>query len=202
MITIRQIYSNEKKVIQEVVNIHMNSFTGFFLTFMGKGFLNQMYSSYCKHVDSGLLVAFEEDKPIGFLSYSGDFSGLYLFMIKTKLIFFVWFGLGAFFRKPIVFTRLIKAFLKPNEVKRKEKYVELSSIGVIPGAKSKGVGSQLIKALIEIVDFNKYKYINLETDAVDNEGVNYFYQKNGFIFSREYITAEGRKMNEYRYSKQ
>ncbi|POP30141.1 GNAT family N-acetyltransferase, partial [Lactonifactor longoviformis] len=151
------IYSNEKKVIQEVVNIHMNSFTGFFLTFMGKGFLNQMYSSYCKHVDSGLLVAFEEDKPIGFLSYSGDFSGLYLFMIKTKLIFFVWFGLGAFFRKPIVFTRLIKAFLKPNEVKRKEKYVELSSIGVIPGAKSKGVGSQLIKALIEIVDFNKYK---------------------------------------------
>ena len=44
-----------------------------------------------------------------------------------------------------------------------------------------------------------YKYINLETDACDNDAVNNFYLRNGFQLARNYVTAEGRKMNEYRY---
>ena len=51
------------------------------------------------------------------------------------------------------------------------------------------------------MDFAKYAYITLETDAVDNEEVNRFYQKNGFTLARTYETREGRKMNEYRYRK-
>lgn len=199
MISVRQIESNEKDLLKKIVEIHMKSFTGFFLTFMGRGFLKQMYSAYCKHEESGLLVSFEENQPVGFLAYSGDFSGLYKYMIKTRLIPFAWYSLGAFLRKPKVFMHLIKAFLKPSEVKRKESYVELSSIGVLPEAKSKGIGSLLINNLKERVDFVKYKYINLETDAVNNEGANYFYQKNGFVLSRTYETDEGRKMNEYRW---
>ena len=197
---IRKIESNEKQVIADVVGIHLDTFTGFFLTFMGRGFLNQMYRSYCEHSDSDLLVAFDDDeKPIGFLAYSGDMSGLYKYMIKKKLIPFAWYSLGAFFRKPKVFMRLIRAFLKPGESRREENYVELASIGVNPNIKSKGVGTQLISHLKDLVDFNKYAYISLETDAVNNEGANHFYQKNGFVLEREYETHEGRKMNEYRF---
>lgn len=94
---------------------------------------------------------------------------------------------------------LIKAFFKPGESKRDERYVELASIGVNPAAKSKGIGSKLIDALKAQVDFSTYTYITLETDAVDNEGANHFYKKNGFKLEREYETSEGRKMNEYRY---
>lgn len=94
---------------------------------------------------------------------------------------------------------LIKAFLKPGDSKREERYVELASIGVDPAIKSKGVGSKLIDALKAQVDFNTYAYITLETDAVDNEGANHFYKKNGFKLERKYETSEGRKMNEYRY---
>jgi ribosomal protein S18 acetylase RimI-like enzyme len=199
---IRKIESNEKQVIADVVGIHLDTFTGFFLTFMGRGFLNQMYRSYCEHNDSDLLVAFDDDeKPIGFLAYSGDMSGLYKYMIKKKLIPFAWYSLGAFFRKPKVFMRLIRAFLKPGESRREENYVELASIGVNPNIKSKGVGTQLISHLKELVDFEKYAYISLETDAVNNEGANHFYQKNGFVLEREYETHEGRKMNEYRWKK-
>lgn len=199
---IRKIESNEKQVIADVVGIHLDTFTGFFLTFMGRGFLNQMYRSYCEHSDSDLLVAFDDDeKPIGFLAYSGDMSGLYKYMIKKKLIPFAWYSLGAFFRKPKVFMRLIRAFLKPGESRREENYVELASIGVNPNIKSKGVGTQLISHLKDLVDFNKYAYISLETDAVNNEGANHFYQKNGFVLEREYETHEGRKMNEYRWKK-
>lgn len=202
MIQIRNIASNEKATIDEIVNIHMQTFTGFFLTFMGHGFLRQMYSSYCSHKKSGLLVAFnEEERPIGLLAYSGDLSELYKFMITKRLIAFAWYAFCAFLRKPAIFMRLLRAFLKPGESKRQEAYVELASIGVSPDCASKGVGTQLISKLKELVDFQEYAYITLETDAVNNEKANSFYRKNGFVLERTYETNEGRKMNEYRYRK-
>lgn len=199
MVTIREVKSDEKKIIDEIVTIHLNTFTGFFLTFMGRGFLRQMYQSYCDHEESGLLVAEGDGKTVGFLAYSSDFSGLYKFMIKTRLVQFGWYSMGAFFRRPSAFLHIIKAFLKPSEVKRKEKYVELSSIGVDPNVKSKGVGSKLIEKLKKLVDFEEYAYITLETDAVNNEGAIHFYEKNGFIRQRMFVTDEGRKMYEYRF---
>ena len=199
MVTIREVKSEEKKIIDEIVIIHLNTFTGFFLTFMGRGFLKQMYQSYCDHEESGLLVAEDGEKSIGFLAYSSDFSGLYKFMIKTRLVQFGWYSMGAFFRRPSAFMHIIKAFLKPSEVKRKEKYVELSSIGVDPNAKSNGIGSRLIEELKKLVDFEKYAYITLETDVVNNEGAIHFYEKNGFIRERMFVTDEGRKMYEYRF---
>lgn len=199
MVTIRKVKSNEKELINEIVTIHLNTFTGFFLTFMGRGFLRQMYQSYCDHDESGLLVAEEDGKALGFLAFSSNFSGLYKFMIKTRLIQFGWYSVGAFFRRPSAFMHIISAFLKPGEAKREEKYVELSSIGVDPNVKSKGIGSKLIDALKKNVDFDKYAYINLETDAVDNEGAIHFYEKNGFVRERMFETDEGRKMYEYRF---
>lgn len=199
MVTIREVKSNEKELINEIVTIHLNTFTGFFLTFMGRGFLKQMYQSYCDYAESGLLVAEEDGKALGFLAFSSNFSGLYKFMIKTRLIQFGWYSIGAFFKRPSAFMHIISAFLKPGEAKREEKYVELSSIGVDPNVKSKGIGSKLIDALKDNVDFNKFAYINLETDAVDNEGAIHFYEKNGFVRERMFETDEGRKMYEYRF---
>lgn len=197
---IRSISNIEKEAINDIVSIHLDTFQGFFLTFMGRGFLKLMYRSYVEYNNSGVLVAFENENPIGFLAYSGDLSGLYKYMIKKRLIPFAWYSMGAFFRKPTVFMRLVRAFLKPGEAKRGEKYVELASIGVDPTCKSKGVGSQLIDALKLMIDFDDYAYITLETDAVNNDGANRFYQKNGFVRVREFETNEGRKMFEYRWS--
>lgn len=196
---IKSITKTEKEIIDDIVSIHLDTFQGFFLTFMGRGFLRLMYQSYVEYNDSGILVALEDEKMLGFLAYSGDLSGLYKYMIKKRLIPFAWYSMGAFFRKPTVFMRLIRAFLKPGETKRKEKYVELASIGVAPSIKSQGIGSQLIDALKSKVDFNAYDYITLETDAVNNDGANHFYQKNGFVLEREFETNEGRRMYEYRY---
>ena len=197
---IRNISNLEKKVINDVVSIHLETFQGFFLTFMGRGFLNLLYLSYAEYNNSGVLVAFEDEKPIGFLAYSGDLSGLYKYMIRKRLIPFAWYSFGAFLRKPTVFLRLVRAFLKPGEVKRNEKYLELASIGVLPNLKRKGVGTKLIDTLKSKIDFNEYSYITLETDAVNNDGVNCFYLRNGFVLEREFETNEGRKLFEYRYS--
>lgn len=190
----------DRDMVSDIVFIHMKTFKGFFLTFMGKGFLNQLYKSYCEHRDSGILVAFDEKKEVlGFLAYSCNLSELYKFMIKKNLFLFLWYSLGAFLRKPKIFIKLLRAFLKPSESIRKEKYVELASIGVSPSRKSRGIGTILINELKNIIDFNKYSYITLETDAIENKIANNFYKKNEFILERKYTTNEGRKMNEYRF---
>ena len=123
-------------------------------------------------------------------------------MIKRRLIPFAWYSLGAFFRKPKVFMRLIRAFLKPSESTRAENYIELASIGVDPQTKGQGIGTKLIETLKNEVDFSVFEYITLETDVENNEGANKFYLKNGFRIEREFETREGRKMYEYRYSKE
>ena len=199
---IRNITDKDKNVVEQIAKIHLNTFKGFFLTFMGESFLKLMYRSYLEHEESGILVAFDDNNPVGFLAYSANLSGLYKYMIKKRLIQFAFNSLGAFFRKPAVFLRLVRALLMPAEAKREEKYVELASIGVEPEVKSKGIGSALIDALKEQVDFSVYEYILLETDAENNEGANHFYLKNSFEKVREFETHEGRRMNEYRYRKE
>ena len=196
---IREVGKKEKNIIKQVVNIHLDTFKGFFLTFMGKGFLRHMYQAYTMHESSRLLIAEDQGKVIGFLAYSSALSGLYKYMLKKRLLAFAWYSLGAFIRRPKIFMRLIRAFLKPSESAREEKYVKLTSIGVSPSEKTKGVGSKLLDEMKKLIDFSEYAYISLETDAEDNEIANKFYLKNGFKFIEEYETKEGRKMNEYRY---
>lgn len=188
-----------KTRVNEVVNVHMQSFTGFFLTFLGKGFLRQLYKGFVEHENSGLLVAVGDDNIVGFLAYSGDLSGFYKYLLKRHFLPLAWYAGIAFIRKPKIFLRLIRAFGYSEDAKRDEKYVELSSIGVCPEMEGKGIGSQLIKGLKRKADGGKYQYIKLETDAENNVAANHFYQKNGFVLNHEYVTREGRKMNEYRF---
>ena len=200
MVQIRKLEQKDKAAVEQVVQIHLDTFQGFFLTFMGRGFLRQLYRSYCDHAQSGLLGAFDEAGELqGFLAYSSQLGGLYKYMIKKRLIAFAWYAFGAFLRKPKVFMRLVRAFLKPGESRREEAYVELASIGVVPSAKGMGIGSLLIDDLKQRVDFSEFAYINLETDAADNEAANGFYKKNGFVLHRSFQTHEGRQMNEYRF---
>lgn len=190
---------NDKNKIDEIVNIHMQSFSGFFLTFLGKGFLKQLYKGFLEEKNSNLIVASDiNGKILGFLAYSSNLSGFYKYLIKKHLISFGWYAMFGFFRNPKIFFRLIRAFTYSQEAKREEKYIELSSIGVLPVKENSGIGSKLINYLKEL-DFREYQYIKLETDAINNENTNKFYKKNKFVVSNSYSTPEGRVMNEYRF---
>ena len=107
-----------KSRIPEVVDIHMQSFTGFFLTFLGKGFLKQLYMGFMNHPGSGLIVAIDDGQVVGFLAYSDDLSGFYKYLIKRKLIPFAWYAGCAFLRNPKIMFRLLRAFTYSGEAKR------------------------------------------------------------------------------------
>ena len=159
----------DKNKVEDVVKIHLLTFPGFFLTFLGKGFLKQLYEGFIDHDDSELLVAVDDNKNvIGFLAYSEDISAFYRYLIKEKLFGFAWYSFLAFLRKPHIMIRLLRAFCYSGGAKRDEKYIELSSIGVLPNQKGRGIGANLIRGMVERCNTNDFSYIKLETDADNN----------------------------------
>lgn len=200
MVSIKELHNADKGTIQAIAQLHKRAFPSFFLTQLGIPFLTTLYAGYMEDNDSGIIVAENNGRIIGFIAYSKEYSHFYKGLIKNHLIKFAFCSLGAAIKHPSFIKRLLGAFQKSDSVVKDEKYVELSSICVDPRIESKGLGSKLIDYLKGIVDFKTYAYINLETDAEDNEGANHFYVKNGFKLARTFTTAEGRKMNEYRYN--
>ncbi|WP_288875296.1 GNAT family N-acetyltransferase [uncultured Fusobacterium sp.] len=197
---IRIMILKDKKKINEIVNIHMQAFPNFFLTFLGKNFLRELYKGFLEEENSNLIIAVNSNNIIlGFLAYSRDLSGFYKYLVKKHLISFSFYAMIGFFKKPKIFFRLVRSLTYSKEAKRDEKYVELSSIGVMPIKKNSGIGSKLIDYLKQI-EFEGYKYIKLETDAINNIYANNFYKKNNFVLTNTYLTREGRKMNEYRFN--
>lgn len=200
MAVIRELEEANSDYIESISELHKKAFPTFFLTQLGIPFLRTLYMGYMEDKDSGIIAAEEEGKLVGFIAYSNDYPRFYKGLIKNHLIKFAFCSVGAAIRHPSFIKRLLGAFQKSESVVKTERYVELASICVDSEMESRGVGSSLIDYLKSIVDFNKYAYINLETDADGNDGVNRFYVKNGFKLEREFVTAEGRRMNEYRFA--
>ena len=109
-----------------------------------------------------------------------------------------------FLKNPISFFKLIYIFKKKLFSKKENdkiilKKIRVESIAVKPDYSNKGIGKELIDFLKENIDFKKFDFIELETDAKNNEKTNYFYQKNNFIKIKEITTDENRIMNIYHY---
>lgn len=198
MAVIRELEEVNFDYIESIAELHKKAFPTFFLTQLGIPFLRTLYMGYMEDKDSGIIVAEDNGKLVGFIAYSKDYPRFYKGLIKNHLIKFAICSAGAAIRHPAFIKRLLGAFKKSESVVKKEQYVELASICVDPSIKCNGVGSALIDYLKGIVDFSIYAYINLETDADGNDAVNNFYIKNGFKLARTFNTTEGRRMNEYR----
>ena len=167
---IRELQTASSDYIKTIAELHIKAFPTFFLTQLGVSFLRTLYSGYMEDKDSGIIVAEENGKMVGFIAYSNDYPRFYKGLIKHHLIKFAFCSLGAAIRHPSFIKRLLGAFKKSESVVKTERYVELASICVDPEIESKGIGSQLIDYLKNIVDFDTYAYINLETDADGNDG--------------------------------
>ena len=183
--------------IDQIVKIHLAAFSGFFLTFLGKGFLKYLYKGFIYHSNSGILVAKEGSRIAGFLAYSTNLSEFYSYLLKRYLVPFAWYGFLGALRSPKSLLRIIRALKYPSKKRTDEKYIEISSIAVDPEIQTQGVGSGLIQHLCEIFADSTYKIVRLETDAYKNEIVNTFYQKNGFSIDSISQSPEGRRMSHY-----
>lgn len=200
MVRVKTIKPSQKNILDTIVLLHITAFQGFFLSSLHKGFLRQLYRSFIEHDSSELLVAVEDDgRAVGFLAYSWDTQGLFRFMLRRHLLSFMWYSFLSFLRRPSIFAKMFGALGMPSKSVRSENYVKIFSIAVDPDYQHQNIGTLLMQDLKNRVDFSKYTYITLETDADDNDYANSFYQKNGLVLSSRYITPEGRRMNKYHY---
>jgi len=182
---------------RSVVDIHMRSFRGFFLTFMGRPFLNLFYGATLADPSGVAYVARDESKISGFVCGTTEPDGFYKRLLKNHLLGFFWASLQGFLRKPSILPRLLRAFSMPGQPLPAENCATLMSIAVDPDCQGQGVGKLLVSAFLDEVKARGSQYVNLTTDAADNEGTNHFYQSIGFELFRSYSTPEGRAMNEY-----
>ena len=200
MVRVKTIQPSQTNILDTIVRLHVTAFKGFFLSSLHKGFLRQLYRSFIEHERSELLVAVEDDgRAVGFLACSWDSQDLFRFMLRKHLLSFMWYSFLSFLRRPSIFAKMFSALGMPSKSVRNENYVKIFSIAVDPEYQHQNIGTLLMEELKNRVDFNKYTYITLETDADDNDYANSFYQKNGLVLSSRYITPEGRRMNKYHY---
>lgn len=180
-----------------VVQVHQQSFTGFFLTFLGPAFLRELYSSTLNDPSGISYVVEQENKIIGFVVGTEQPSGFYRRLLLQHWWKFAIASLLPLLRRPIILPRLLRAFYAPATATQISKRGTLMSIAVLPGRQGNGVGRILVGEFLKESMRRGLHQVDLTTDRDDNEAANRFYQKLGFVRTNFFITPEGRNMNEY-----
>lgn len=196
--------TNEVKVLpatacdlQGIVNCHLESFEGFFLSFLGADFLTLLYSEILKS-QSGFGVVIKRNTEIaGFAIGTNDTPGLYRRLILRRVLRFFFYSLKPLCKKPSIIFRLFRALFIARSSSGFSSRSSLMSIAVKKNAQGKGEGRKLLHGFLMAAKARGIKDLFLTTDAENNDSTNEFYRRNGFTFIRGFETPEGRKMNEY-----
>lgn len=191
-----------KDYLDEVVDVHIRSFPGFFLTFLGPRFLKEFYSSFTYDETGVGFVAIDDNtgEIVGAIVGPVEPTGYFKRLLVRRFWVFAWASFSSVIRKPTVIKRLFRAVFYRGEAPSGPKRALLSSIAVLPECQKMGIGKALVERWVEEIRNRGIVGCFLTTDAVDNDSVNTFYQKLGWTIESIYETPEGRKMNRYIYN--
>jgi ribosomal protein S18 acetylase RimI-like enzyme len=188
----------KKQDVDRVVEVHLASFQGFFLNFLGSRFLSLYYSGICSSPEGIALIHANEDGiPVGFVVGASDPRGFYSKLLKRDWMRFSFASLGPIFKKPTAIVRIARSFFHPSKNPVGDDTAGLFSIAVMPYLQQSGIGEKLVQGFFDEADRRGCTRVYLTTDRDNNDAVNAFYLKLGFKIERQYVTPEGRKMNEY-----
>jgi GNAT superfamily N-acetyltransferase len=196
--TTSQLVPMKSEHVQAVVQTHISSFPGFFLTFLGPRFLSLFYAGICVAPEGiGLVYLNDSGLPAGFVAGSSNPRGFYSRLLKRDWLKFAFASVNAIIRKPAVIARIARGLFHPGENPVGADVAGLFSIGVLPELQGTGAGKKLVQSFLLEASKRGCKMVFLTTDRDDNDTVNSFYLKLGFRIERQYDTPEGRCMNEY-----
>lgn len=184
--------------ISAVVAIHLSSFPGFFLSFLGHRFLSLFYSGISA-APEGIAFVYLNDVgvPVGFVVGTSNPGGFYSRLLKRDWLKFALVSIVPVLKKPTVIWRIARAVSHPSANPNDDAVAGIFSVGVLPEAQGKGKGAELVRAFLCEARDRGCERVFLTTDRDNNEATNKFYGKLGFKIERQYVTPEGRRMNEY-----
>ena len=187
--------------VPAVTDVHLAAFPGFFLTFLGRGFLRQLYRGIVEDASGIAFVSDTEGRVTGFVAGTAVPARFYSRLMRQRLVPFAWHSGLAVLRRPSAIPRILRAFTKSSDAPRETTgRAELMSLAVLPTHREGGLGARLVEAFSAEAAAHGAKTVFLTTDAANNESVNRFYLRCGFTLARTFSTPEGRAMNEYERS--
>lgn len=184
------------KDINSIVEIHLERFSGFFLTNLGKGFLKTFYTGFLKN--PGVLLVIEEDNVVkGFAAGSRDNRGFYKKLLTNNLFQFAMSGLKILVVKPKALLRIASnaGRLEKNDLV----FAELLSIATIKN--KNGYGKILLAEFEKEIAKENIENLplSLTTDYDENKKVIDFYKQSGYEVQQVFESYQNRKM--YRFIK-
>ena len=184
--------------VAPVVQTHLLSFPEFFLSMLGPKFLSLYYSAVCSDQSGIALVSIGQDGAVkGFVAVTANPRGFYTRLLKKQWLKFAAASVMAVLKTPVIIPRMLRSLSFPKENPAGQDVAGLYSIGISPGGQQQGTGCQLMTEFINEARRRGCRQVFLTTDRDGNDRVNRFYQKNGFTLKRQFLTPQGRRMNEY-----
>ncbi len=184
------------KDISNIVEIHLQRFSSFFLTSLGKSFLKVFYKAFLKN--PGILLVLEDGGQIrGFAAGSRDNRGFFKKLLMNNLFGFTISGVRILLTNPLALKRIAQNAGKAEN--NKLIFAELLSIATLEN--KKGYGKILLGEFEkEVARENTANLpVSLTTDYDNNERAVQFYRDNGFEIYEIFESYQKRKM--YRFLK-
>ncbi len=125
--------------VDEIVEIHLQSFEDGILTAFGKYFLSKMYELYLRNGNYGCVVT-SSGKVIGFCLGTSNAVNLTK-ILDLRLIFNL---IRSLMLKPRILLRLLSGLNGTPTIEAGNKDIELSHIALAPDFRSLGIGSELV----------------------------------------------------------
>lgn len=185
----------KKEEVIQIVDLHLESFPGFFLTSLGDKFLFLFYNA-CLNNRHCISVKVVDDKQmiVGFAIGTDVSNGFYKQIIFSDLLSFVKISFGILFSRPKALFRLMNNLRKSSSVNDKGDYPELLSIALREHAKGKGIGDLLLTNFENELILRGFTRVTLTTDYYHNDRAINFYFKNGYKILSEFKAYPKRKM--------
>lgn len=185
----------QKNEHQYLADIHLDAFHGFFLSSLGKRFLDAYYSAALNCDETIAVCAIDENGQIqGFATGCIRSKGYHKRLILNHFFTFLYQGLILLFTNPMALLRLSLNLDKISDEKDDGNYAELISIGVSHTYKSLGIGKVLIKNFEEEVKRRGAERITLTTDYYQNDKVVAFYLHTDYKIFYEFTAFPKRRM--------
>lgn len=183
--------------LQQIVEVHLAAFEGFFLTMLGKPFLRKMYQAFSSEQYGVMQVAIDDEQRIVGFAAGTLAPDLYFPALRKKMWFaFLIAAIPGIIKHPIkVLRKLYYAmFYKGDKPATLQQTALLSSIAVLPTMAGKSVGKALLADFEQQIVLAGVNCLYLTTDKHGNDAVVGFYTKAGYQIESEFTQPDGRQM--------
>lgn len=181
--------------VPKIAEVHEQSFKDFFLTSLGRQFLETYYAASVNNKTSIGVGLFDDDENLnGFATGTSQSLGFHKNLLLQNLFPFFKSLLFVSLSRPQVLFRLFKNINKQSNKEDDKQYAELLSIAILPNQKGAGYGKVLLEEFENKAKSHNASKIVLTTDFNNNDNVIKFYNKSGYEVFYDFITYPNRHM--------